>query len=90
MTVAPFREQQTWVEHAKFADELVQRGVIIVGGPIGEGNDDDIALIAVEATDERQLRSILSDDPWTVGDVFRIKDVRPWTRWLDGRRMTPE
>lgn len=86
----PIREQQTWLEHAKFSDVLVQRGVIILGGPIGEGNDDDIALIAVEAFDELQLRSIFSDDPWAVGGVFRIKEVRPWTWWLDGRRVTPE
>ncbi len=43
-----------------------------MGGPIGEGNNDDIALIAVEASDELQLRSIFSDDSWTVGGVLRI------------------
>jgi hypothetical protein len=40
--------------------------------------------------DEAELRSIFSDDPWTVSGVFRIKEVRPWTLWLDGRRGTPE
>jgi uncharacterized protein YciI len=78
------------VEHAEFADELVERGIIILGGPIGGGSDDDIALLAVEAPDEAELRSIFSDDPWTVSGVFRIKEVRPWTLWLDGRRGTPE
>jgi hypothetical protein len=61
-----------------------------LGGPIGGGSDDDIALLAVEAPDEAELRSIFSDDPWTVSGVFRIKEVRPWTLWLDGRRGTPE
>ncbi len=84
------REQQAWVEHAEFADELVERGIIILGGPIGGGSDDDIALLAVEAPDETELRSIFSDDPWTVSGVFRIKEVRPWTLWLDSRRGTPE
>ncbi len=78
------------MEHAEFADELVERGIIILGGPIGGGSDDDIALLAVEAPDEAELRSIFSDDPWTVSGVFRIKEVRPWTLWLDGRRGTPE
>jgi uncharacterized protein YciI len=78
------------VEDAEFADELVERGIIILGGPIGGGSDDDIALLAVEAPDEAELRSIFSDDPWTVSGVFRIKEVRPWTLWLDGRRGTPE
>jgi hypothetical protein len=72
------------VEHAAFADELVERGVIIVGGPIG-GSDDEIALLAVEAHDEAELRSTFSADPWAPNGVFRIKDVRPWTWWLDGR-----
>lgn len=79
------REQQSWAQHAKFADELVERGVIIVGGPIGDESDNDIALIAVEALDESEVVSIFSNDPWTVGGVFQIKDVRPWTWWL-GRR----
>ena len=84
------REQQAWVEHAAFADELVERGIIILGGPIGGGSDDDIAVLAVEAPDEVELRSIFSDDPWTVSGVFRIKEVRPWTLCLDSRRGTPE
>jgi len=82
------RDQKAWVEHAAFADELVVRGIIIVGGPIG-GIDADIALLAVEAPDERELRSIFDDDPWTVSGVFRIKEVRPWTWWLDGRSSNP-
>ena len=60
------------MEHAEFADELVERGIIILVGPIGGGSDDDIALLAVEAPDEAELRSSFSDDPWTVSGVFRI------------------
>jgi hypothetical protein len=74
------------VEHAAFADELVERGIIVFGGPIGGGSDKDIALLAVKASDESELRSILSDDPWIVNGVFAIKEARPWTWWLDGRR----
>ena len=79
------REQRCWDEHAAFADELVERGVIILGGPIASPDPDDIALLAVTAADEDTLRSIFDADPWTVHQVFRIKDVRPWTLWLDGR-----
>jgi hypothetical protein len=83
----PIREQEAWTEHAAFADELVERGIIIVGGPIG-GVGDDVALLAVEAADESELRTFFSEDPWTVNGVFRVKEVRPWTWWLDGRRGT--
>jgi uncharacterized protein YciI len=79
------REQAFWDEHADFADELVERGVIILGGPIASDDEEDIALLAVEASDEDAVRAIFDADPWTVQRVFRIKDVRAWTLWLDGR-----
>jgi uncharacterized protein len=79
------REQPFWEEHAAFSDHLVDGGVIIIGGPIASADSDDIALLAVEAADEAALRAIFAADPWTVAGVFRIKDVRPWTIWLDSR-----
>ena len=79
------RGQSFWDEHAAFADRLVGSGVIIFGGPIDSENDEDIALLAVETADERTVRSIFDADPWTVNQIFRIKDIRVWTLWLDGR-----
>jgi hypothetical protein len=35
--------------------------------------------------DEDEVRSVFDADPWMVHLVFRIKDVRAWTLWLDGR-----
>jgi hypothetical protein len=83
--VRGIREQPFWEEHGDFADQLVDRGVIILGGPIASDDEDDLALIAVEAVDEDAVRSIFDADPWTVHRVFLIKDVRAWTLWLDGR-----
>ena len=79
------REQPYWDQHAAFADELVDRGVIIIGGPIGGGDGEDLALLAVEAADEDAVRSAFDADPWTAHQVFRLKQIRPWTLWLDGR-----
>jgi len=79
------RQQPFWDEHADFADRLVDSGVIIVGGPIDSENDEDIALMAVETADESTVLSIFDADPWTVHQVFRIKDIRQWSLWLDGR-----
>jgi uncharacterized protein YciI/uncharacterized damage-inducible protein DinB len=81
------RDQPFWAEHASFADQLVDRGVIIIGGPVGSEDPEDIALLAVEAADEEAVRAIFDDDPWTAHHVFRIKDVRPWSLWLDGRSI---
>lgn len=79
------KEQAFWDEHGAFADALVARGVVIIGGPIGGGDEEDIALIAVEADDEDAARAVFDADPWTVHQVFRLKSVRPWSLWLDGR-----
>jgi uncharacterized protein len=79
------REQPFWDLHAAFSDELAGRGVIILGGPVASDDEEDIALLAVQAADEHALRSIFAADPWAVHGVFRIKDVRAWTLWLDGR-----
>ncbi len=83
------REQPFWDQHAAFADGLVDRGIIIFGGPVGGDAGEDIALLAVEAPDEGTLRSIFDADPWAVQQVFRIKDVRTWSLWLDGRSRHP-
>jgi len=83
------RQQPFFDVHAAFIDGLVDQGVIIFGGPVASDDGEDIALLAVEAPDEGTLRSIFDADPWTVHRVFRIKAVRAWTIWLDGRSRPP-
>lgn len=79
------REQLGWGEHARFFDGLVERAVVVLGGPISSNSDDEVALLAVEAVDEKELRSIFDEDPWARSGVLRIKEVRAWTLWLDSR-----
>jgi uncharacterized protein YciI len=79
------REQPAWDEHAKFFDRLVEQGIVILGGPISSRSDDEVALLAVEAADEHELRRIFGGDPWATNGILGIKDVRAWTIWLDGR-----
>jgi len=79
------REQSAWDYHAQFFDRLVEQGMVILGGPISSRNDDEVALLAVEAPDEQELRSIFGGDPWAAMGILSIKDVRAWTIWLDGR-----
>ena len=79
------REQPAWDEHAQFFDQLVARGVVVLGGPISSNNDDEVALLAVEAADEQELRSTFGQDPAAASGVLNVKDVRAWTIWLDGR-----
>lgn len=83
--VRGIREQPFFDEHAVFANDLVDRGIIIFGGPVASDDEEDIALLAVEAADEATLRSLFDADPWIEHQVFRLKDIRSWTIWLDGR-----
>jgi hypothetical protein len=52
----PRREQQGWDEHAAFMDELVEKGVIVLGGPVGDG-DGTHALLVMDVASEEEART---------------------------------
>lgn len=79
------REQVGWDEHAAFMDRLVDEGFVILGGPIGDGQE---VLLAVEADDEDEVVARLRADPWEPG-LLALGSVRAWTIWLDGRGHRP-
>jgi uncharacterized protein YciI len=78
----PIRQQRAWPQHAAFMDGLVRAGFIVVGGPVGDGEQ---TLHAVEAADERAVAARWSQDPWAVLGLLQIGEVRPWSLWLDSR-----
>jgi hypothetical protein len=78
----PIRGQDGWDEHAAFMDGLVDDGFVIVGGPVGDGQE---TLHVVEAADENDIRVRLAQDPWASADLLRIGAIEPWALWLDGR-----
>ena len=82
----PRREQPGWTEHAAFMDGLVADGFVVLGGPIGDGEE---VLLAVEAADVEEVADRLHADPWTPTGQLLIGEIRPWTIWLDGRRSFP-
>jgi hypothetical protein len=49
----PIREQDGWDEHAAFMDGLVDDGFVILGGPVGNGEQ---TLHVVETADERDVK----------------------------------
>ncbi|HVC79141.1 MAG TPA: hypothetical protein VNL35_01380 [Chloroflexota bacterium] len=77
------REQDAWDQHATFMDGLVDAGFVILGGPIGDGEQ---VLLIVEAKDEREIEARLSPDPWESMGLLQIGAIQPWTIWLDGRQ----
>ena len=76
----PRRNQAGWDEHAAFLDALTQEGVVILGGPVGEGAGED-ALLVVNVEKEAAIRARLAADPWA-NDMLTIKSVEPWSVWL--------
>ena len=76
----PLEEQSGWDEHAAFMDELTEDGVVVLGGPVGEGDGED-ALLVVDLESEAAIRACLADDPWG-DDMLTIRSVEHWSVWL--------
>ena len=76
------RDQDGWDEHGAFMDGLVNNGFIILGGPVGDGEQ---TLHAVEAADENEIRARLRRDPWASAGLLQIGTIEPWALWLDSR-----
>lgn len=84
------REQDGWDEHAAFMDGLVERGVIVLGGPLAGERE---ILQAVRAGSEREVRELLAADNWAQDGKLTIVSIEPWTILLDGlgaRRATDD
>jgi uncharacterized protein YciI len=77
------RDQAGWDEHATFMDTLAERGVVVLGGPVGEV-DGEIALLMLKVESEAAARAVLAPDPW-LGRILTIAGIRPWTIWLRGK-----
>jgi hypothetical protein len=63
-------------------DELVDRGFVVLGGPLA---DERRVVLAVDAESEDAVHATLAGDPWT-GTHLLTDSVEPWTIRLDGRR----
>ena len=61
-------------------DALTAEGIVILGGPVGEGDGEDVLLV-VDVENEEAIRSRLADDPWA-NDMLTIETVEPWSVWL--------
>jgi uncharacterized protein YciI len=75
------QDQSRWPEHAAFMDGLVERGFIVLGGPLA---DEQRVVHAIEAESEDAVRAELARDPWSESHL-RIDSIESWTIRLDGR-----
>ncbi len=63
-------------------DGLVDDGFVILGGPVGDGEQ---TLHVVEATGENEIKARLAGDPWASAGLLQIGTIEPWALWLDSR-----
>jgi hypothetical protein len=65
-------------------DALTDDGLVVLGGPVGEGDGEDallvVALPSIAAVHER-----LAPDPWMRGGVLETRSVERWNVLLDAR-----
>lgn len=74
------REQAGWDEHAAFMDALAQEGLVVLGGPVGDGDGGNVLLV-IDADGEATIKACLAKDPWP-DDLLRLERIRPWSVWL--------
>jgi hypothetical protein len=77
----PLEQQSRWLEHARFMDDLFERGFFVLGGPLS--NDGRVAF-AVEASSPAEIERTLAADPWHTSHLV-LDSIEPWTIRLDAR-----
>lgn len=78
----PMRSQAAWAEHAVFMNALAAEGFVVLGGPLGSGEE---VLLVIDAPTEETARARLDADPWSTASLLEIASVEPWAVLLDGR-----
>ncbi len=71
----PMEEQPDWAGHARFMDQLVDEGFIVLGGPL-EGTAEVLLILRASSADEIERR--LSPDPWRKNGLLVAKQCLPW------------
>jgi uncharacterized protein YciI len=78
----PMRGQDEWDAHARYMDQLVEEGFIVLGGPLARG---ERVLMAVSAADESEIEARFAADPWRPMGLLVTATIEPWEILLDGR-----
>jgi hypothetical protein len=74
-------EQSGWDAHARFMDDLVATGFVVLGGPLA---DERRVVLAVAAESEAEVRQTLARDPWSETHLI-VGSIDQWAIRLDGR-----
>jgi uncharacterized protein YciI len=77
------RHQDDWAGHASFMNGITDDGLVVLGGPIRNGNRHTARLI-VRADSEAEVRDRLAADPWAQTGILTTKSVEEWEVLLGG------
>ena len=78
------RQQAGFDAHARFMDDLVEAGFILLGGPL-EGDRE--VLLVISAPSANASRERLAADPWLQDGTLTIVSIERWTILLDGLHL---
>ena len=73
-------EQPGWDEHAAYIDDLIERGIFVMGGPFA---DQSGSLSLLETVTEQEARELIAQDPFVANGVFELEEVRSWNVFVD-------
>ena len=76
----PPEEQADWDAHEAFVDDLVDRGIFVMGGPFGDYSG---SMVLLEGVDAEEARRLLAPDPFLHNGVFVLESVQEWTVYVD-------
>ena len=73
-------EQPGWDEHAAFIDDLIERGIFVMGGPFA---DNSGSFSVLETVGEAEARELVAQDPFVANRVFVLEGGRAWNVYVD-------
>jgi len=74
------REQPDWDAHAVYVNDLIDRGIFVMGGPFA---DDSGSQSLWEGVDLEEAHRIVRKDPFMKNAVFELEEIREWNIFVD-------
>jgi uncharacterized protein YciI len=82
-------EQPGASDHAAFMNTLAAEGFVVLGGPLGDGENEQLrVLLVVDASGDEAIRARLAEDPWVSRGQLRIVSVEPWRLLVGEERLS--
>jgi uncharacterized protein YciI len=71
----PMEDQVDWRRHADFMNELHDKGIALLAGPITGTRD---VLLVFRAEDEAEVEARLAEDCWSVKGLLQTLWIKLW------------